>query len=240
MLTKVVRGGEAVAAPAVNWAPVGAATATAPASCPGEAPPPDAGQRAERRNTAAALEAERREAARLRGRVAELEPMIEQRVREAHQAGVQEGRAAAESERAAEIQAALARLGAAAAQIAGLRPKLRAEAETDLVRLAIAIARRILNRELSTDPQAIAALVEAGLRKLKSQEAVRIRVHPEHKAALEAALAAAGARLEITGDPALARGDAILETARGDLDASVDTQLAEIERGLTDRLGRRS
>ena len=38
----------------------------------------------------------------------------------------------------------------------------------------------------------------------------------------------------------LTQGSAVFETSRGELDASVDTQLAEIERGLTDVLERRS
>jgi len=38
--------------------------------------------------------------------------------------------------------------------------------------------------------------------------------------------------VEIMPDPSLERGAAILETARGNLDASVDTQLREIERGF--------
>jgi len=46
--------------------------------------------------------------------------------------------------------------------------------------------------------------------------------------------------LEVTADSSLQRASAIFETARGDLDASVETQLAEIERGFTDLVKRRS
>ena len=45
--------------------------------------------------------------------------------------------------------------------------------------------------------------------------------------------------LEIAPDGSLTPGSVIFETSRGDLDASVDTQLAEIDRGLTDALKRR-
>ena len=45
--------------------------------------------------------------------------------------------------------------------------------------------------------------------------------------------------LEVVSDGALTPGSAIFETSRGELDASVDTQLAEIDRGLTDALKRR-
>jgi len=45
-------------------------------------------------------------------------------------------------------------------------------------------------------------------------------------------------RIEVTGDPGLDRGAAILESSRGALDMSVDTQLAEIERGFADLVRR--
>ena len=58
--------------------------------------------------------------------------------------------------------------------------------------------------------------------------------------AVRACLADAGRSegIEIASDPALELGSAIFETARGDLDASAEAQLAEIERGLTDRCRR--
>ncbi len=41
-------------------------------------------------------------------------------------------------------------------------------------------------------------------------------------------------------DPSRQPGDVVFETERGNLDASVDSQLLEIERGLTDRLRKHS
>ena len=46
--------------------------------------------------------------------------------------------------------------------------------------------------------------------------------------------------LEISADSELPPGSAIFETSRGELDASVDTQLAEIDRGFADIVKRRS
>jgi flagellar assembly protein FliH len=106
-----------------------------------------------------------------------------------------------------------------------------------LVRLAVAIARRVVRRELTIDPQAITGLVKAALEQISAGERIRVRVHPQDEAAVRSCLAAAGraASVEVAGDAALERGSAILEAERGDLDASANTQLAEIERGLTDR-----
>jgi flagellar assembly protein FliH len=116
------------------------------------------------------------------------------------------------------------------------------EAEEDTVKLAVAIARRILYRELATDPEAILGLVMAAFQKLNARETQRLRLAPgaaaivqEHRTRLELPPG-----LEIVSDSSCPPGGAVFETSRGELDASVDTQLAEIQRGLVDLIKRRA
>jgi len=65
-------------------------------------------------------------------------------------------------------------------------------------------------------------------------------VHPEFVPQVRAFFERSGvaASLDISADPSLQPGGLVIETKRGNLDASVETQLKEIERGFTDRLGR--
>jgi len=162
----------------------------------------------------------------------------DQRIQEAHAAGVREGEAAGRSRAAAEMQPVIERLSRTIQEIAGLRAQLRREAEADLLRLATAIARRILRREIAMDPDAMHGLVLGALEKLQSQEITRVRVHPAHASLVSACLRqmAAGSPVEVLPDPSREPGAVIFETARGNLDASVESQLREIERGLADRL----
>ena len=44
------------------------------------------------------------------------------------------------------------------------------------------------------------------------------------------------AKVEVIEDPAQEPGATVFEMSRGNLDASIDTHLREIERGLVDRL----
>jgi flagellar biosynthesis/type III secretory pathway protein FliH len=44
--------------------------------------------------------------------------------------------------------------------------------------------------------------------------------------------------VELIADSSLQCGDVLFETAHGNLDASLESQLGEIERGLADRLRR--
>jgi flagellar assembly protein FliH len=166
---------------------------------------------------------------------------IQQRLQQAHEAGFREGEAAARENAETEVRRAVERLAVAAADVAGARSEAIHRAKIDLVRLATEVARRILHRELSLDPAALEALVRAALDKLSTQEVYRVRVHPDQEPMLRACLQrmARNPEVEVVSDPAQERGGAIFETSRGALDASVETQLREIEQGLADQLGAR-
>ena len=175
-------------------------------------------------------------------RLAQLQQQHEQRAREAHAAGLREGEAAGRQRAAAELQPAIDRLARSIEEIGGLRARLRAEAEADLVQLSLAIARRVIRRELAIDPEALHGLVLGALEKLRGQEISRVRVHPAHAALVTESLRqnSAAAKVEVIADPSRELGTVIFETQRGNLDASVESQLQEIERGLADRLRKRS
>lgn len=175
-------------------------------------------------------------------RMAELQRECEQRVRDARAAGFAEGEMAGRARAAADVQPVLERLARAIEDLGSLRARLRREAEADVLRLALAIARRVLRREMAVDPDAMHGLILGALEKLQAQEISRVRVHPSHAAQLRAWLQPlAGAQaIEVVADSAREPGGVIFETERGNLDASVDSQLQEIERGLADRLRRNS
>jgi flagellar assembly protein FliH len=117
-----------------------------------------------------------------------------------------------------------------------MRQRLRHEAEEDVIALAIAIARRVLHREITMDPGALLGLAKAALEKIDVRELHLVRLHPENVSMVQQELENIGLprRVEVIADPSLERGAVILETGRGMLDASVETQLVEIERGFAD------
>src|SRR2546430_186750 len=171
---------------------------------------------------------------------ARLQREMEQRVQEARAAGAREGEAAGHARAMAELQPVLQRLAKSIEETGGLRARLRAEAEADLIKLALAIAKRVLHREIGIDPEALHGLILGALQKLEGQELSRVRVHPAHAAAVSACLreSRGGCTAEVLPDPPPPVGGIVFETQRGNLDASVESQLQEIERGLADRLGR--
>ncbi len=166
---------------------------------------------------------------------------IEARLNAAYKQGFAAAEAAAAKNANQRLEPALAAFHAVLEEFAGARRKFRAEAEQDTVKLAIAIARRVLYRELSTDEEAILGLVIAAFQKLNARETHRLRLSPQGAAMIEQnrARLQMPARVEIVADASLGAGSAVFETSRGELDASVDTQLAEIDRGFADIMRRR-
>jgi flagellar assembly protein FliH len=151
----------------------------------------------------------------------------------------EEGRKKGKEEAAAEIQASADRLANTLRDLAHLKRRIRGEAESEVVKLSLAVARRILHRELSVDPESMQGIVHAALQTLQNRDISRIRVSPSTVEITRTALEKAGARASIalTPDPSMRPSDLVFETSWGELDASVETQLLEIERGFSDRLG---
>jgi flagellar assembly protein FliH len=167
---------------------------------------------------------------------------IDARIRAAFQQGRREGEAASAQLALSRIEPTFESLGRVVKELTGLRRSFRAAAEQETVKLAIAIARRVLHRELSTDPEAILGLVMAAFQKLNARETHRLRLAPSDAAAVQEQRARLDlpASLEILADASLPPGSAVFETSRGELDASVDTQLSEIDRGFADIVRRRA
>jgi flagellar assembly protein FliH len=168
------------------------------------------------------------------------EEEAEKRTQAAYQQGLQEGHAAAQKDISAQMAAINGRLARTIEELTGLRQRFRHEAEEDLVALALAIARRILHRELTIAPEALLGLVKAALEKIDGRELHSVRVRPEDAGLIQQHFEKMGLprRVEVIADPGLERGAAILDSSRGALDASVETQLSEIERGFADLVRR--
>jgi len=166
---------------------------------------------------------------------------LETRTAAAYQQGFSAGEQAGAARAAGRLEPVLASLNSVIAELAGARHLFRAEAEEATVALAIAIARRVLHRELSTDPEAIHGLVKAAFQKCDARETHRLMLCPADAETVKQnrSLLRLPPALDIVADSSLQRGAALFETSRGDLDASVETQLSEIERGFADVLRRR-
>jgi flagellar assembly protein FliH len=113
--------------------------------------------------------------------------------------------------------------------------------EAETVKLALAIARKILHREAQMDPMLLHAVVHSALDRLEETSKVVLRTPSAEAGEWERIFAKMPApeRPTIMGDPRLHTGDCVIESQMGTIELSVDAQLAEIERGFFDLLHQR-
>ena len=110
--------------------------------------------------------------------------------------------------------------------------------ETEVVQLALSIARKILQREAELDPTLVSALVRIALDRLNAGPIVRVRLTPEELAQWPQ-MENAPYRCEMVPDKTLQVGDCIVETEMGEANFGLEAQLKEVEQGLFDLLARR-
>jgi flagellar biosynthesis/type III secretory pathway protein FliH len=114
------------------------------------------------------------------------------------------------------------------------------EVEPEVVRLALAVAARILRREAQMDPLLLSGAVRVALGQLAATTRVRLKVPGDDLELWREAIALVpnpGTRPEVAAGEGMRLGDCIIETEMGSVDLGVRAQLGEIERGFFDRPG---
>jgi flagellar assembly protein FliH len=156
--------------------------------------------------------------------ILELEEIERQAREEGYAAGLAEGRAAAKKE----LDDRLARLDAICTAAARPLQQFDDVTERELALLATVIARRVVGRELQLDPSLIELAVREAAAALPSAtRELRVWVNPSDLDLLRE-LGATEPHWRFGANPALNRGDCLLESERSRLDARVATRLAAV------------
>ena len=155
--------------------------------------------------------------------------------REAFTKGYAQGERAGAEAGAARAEAMLRRLAQTLEDLQGLRRELLRRTERDVAELALAIARRVVQRELALDRDLLLALARVALDRLGDVATASIRLHPEDYAAAmtgRGALTTSTAGVEIVSDPAVHRGGCVVQSEFGSIDVGVATQIDELSHTL--------
>ncbi|MBI4578010.1 MAG: hypothetical protein HY722_17245 [Planctomycetes bacterium] len=200
----------------------------------------------------ARLQQEMAQAERIKGEV-RLQGLEEGRV-EGREMGVEEGRAAGfEAARKEGFQAAhdearkalqeetrdVARtLEAVLSVVEEERERVIKTAHANLIRLAVAVAGKVIKREVALDPDVIKGNVIRAVDLAMQEAVVTIQVNPTDQAVIGKYLDqvrdqfAKIKAFEVETDPAIAQGGCVVKSGDGVVDMRLETQLAEIERQL--------
>jgi flagellar assembly protein FliH len=119
-------------------------------------------------------------------------------------------------------------------EVTSLRSALVQQTETELVRLALEIAQKVIHLEVTSNPQVAVKLTSAALSRVPHRTPAMIHLNPEDLAYVEAnqhQLPSAHA-LTFIADEAIERGGCVVQTDMGEVDASIEQQFSEIAAAL--------
>jgi flagellar assembly protein FliH len=181
----------------------------------------------------------------LADRVRELESKLEEResqlartVENVRREALDQGREEAGGDQAAWRERCTALLRGAVDEFRADTDRYLAQVEHEVVRLALAVAERILHRETQLDPLLLSGAVRVALGQLAESTEVRLRVPAAQKemwSEMVRLMPGLPIRPEVRGEDGLEAGEAVLETNLGAVDLGLCTQLGEIERGFFDQ-----
>lgn len=131
-------------------------------------------------------------------------------------------------------EAMLTRLTETLGELTALRAQMIHQTERQMVQLALAIARRVIQREVSLDRDLLIAMARVALDRLGESARITVRLNPEDFDITATARAAQleGSNVTIVADARISRGGCRVDSDLGVLDAGIDAQLQEIARAL--------
>ncbi|HUV69491.1 MAG TPA: FliH/SctL family protein [Terracidiphilus sp.] len=179
---------------------------------------------------------------------AEFEQRLSEESRRSFEAGrergIQEGRQSErEAQEAAQKSAEELRLRQSAELIESFareRDRYLHAVEQEVVKLALAVAARILRREAQMDPLLLTGAVRVALGQLSGSTEIRLRVPAADLPLWTDAIALLphlAVKPTVSAGEGMRLGECILETSLGSVDLGIRSQLGEIERGFFDRAG---
>jgi len=153
-------------------------------------------------------------------------------------AGRAEGHAKAYAESRDQITKAAQTLAGACAEFQTLKEELFKQAEADLLKLSVMIARKVTGREISADAHISAENVKRCLDMLSQRRNLVVRVAPAALSAVEEIMPELSKRLgdlssvKVVADEAVSPGGCLVTGESGMIDATIESQFAEVERIL--------
>lgn len=105
------------------------------------------------------------------------------------------------------------------------------QTQQELVKLAFAISRQIVRRELKQDPTQLIAIIREALKLLPiGSKNIQILLHPDDASIIREVLSISktsqDSRWQLVEEPSLERGGCLLRTKNSKVDASIDRQIA--------------
>lgn len=131
-------------------------------------------------------------------------------------------------------EAMLRRLKETLEELTVLRADMLHRTERQMVQLALAIAKRIVERDISLDRSLLVGMARVALDRLGEHASATIRLHPDdYETVLPAGESGdADGHVRVVADPLVSRGGCLVQSDFGFMDVSPQAQFEELARAL--------
>jgi len=123
-------------------------------------------------------------------------------------------------------------------ELESYRAQILYESKQDIVKMALAVAQKVLHKEIMTDPNTVISVVKNAISKVGFKRKFMVHVNPLDIEVLKAAgseIVSAVDSLEslkFKPDPKVEAGGCVVRTESGTVDAQVDRQFQEIKENV--------
>ncbi len=123
-------------------------------------------------------------------------------------------------------------LGQALEELAALRTEMIRRTERQTVQLVLAIAERVVQREVTLDRGLLVGMARAALDRLGEHGSATIRLNPDDYHAISVPPSSEEGRLRVLADPIVRRGGCLVQSDFGFMDVSPEAQFRELAHAL--------
>lgn len=162
--------------------------------------------------------------------------------KQAYDEGLAKGEADARLLVEKDFETLFAALNKGLSELDNFKSALELDAERDAVKLAFAIARKLVYHEISSREETIFEVIHEALRQVSDRKSATIRVSPADYERIKARAAAFSndetslEEMRMAPDKAIQDGDCIIDTPFGMIDARINKRLQAVESALKSRL----
>ncbi|WP_319409753.1 FliH/SctL family protein [uncultured Desulfosarcina sp.] len=170
---------------------------------------------------------------------------IQELIEEAFNKGMEQGRAETIAAHQKEVEKSVAAFKSAVKEMVRIRQLDVDRMETETVRLALAIAKKVIGHETEHGP-VIGHVLKSAMKKVVDPRHLTVRLNPKDIDTVngfkqELLLSDDfGGTLQLEADETIQPGGCIIETKLGDVDARIDQQVRIMEELLNDHLPKHS
>jgi flagellar assembly protein FliH len=154
--------------------------------------------------------------------------------KQAFEQGYQEGERIGKQMGEKMVETVVRRYDKSLLEIAEAHKNLVEQMEEHTVRMAIEISRKVIQRELTVDPDLVSALAAVALKRVQGHQSITLRVSRQDFERVNKAITNLNPAIAVKDDANMDRGDFVVDTAQTHLDGRVSSEVEALGRLMLD------